>query len=161
MKLFKLLAFLAILTIPSIASAEGIVPALVIELKDGSVHRYEATEKPIVTFSENAVVISTGIASSEYSNDEFARFYFQEATSSIEEIAVEEPQPTITIRYIDEQMLQVSAECDGQIRVFGINGALVLTETLCNGTAIIDMSSISAGIYIININNQSIKFRKK
>lgn len=158
MKLFKLFAFLVLLLTPGAIFAEAV---LLVELQDGSIHRYEAEKKPIVTISDKALVISTPSTSVEYAKEDFARLFFEQQSSSIDDVSITKNKPTLLVRYIDNETLEVCTDCHGLLRLFNINGSLVNTENVTDGSAIIDLSAIPSGIYLLNISNQTIKISKK
>lgn len=164
MKHFKLLALIALLLVPSVVMAEeSTSTVLVVELQDGDVHCYEAKKKPIITFNNDAVIVTTGTSSFEYAKNVFSRMFFkkQEIETGINDVVANYHRPSITFRYIDDETIEVLTELKGLLRMYNLNGQLVATKNVTNGTAFISLSEIPSGIYLLNINNQTIKFCKR
>lgn len=167
MKLLKLFALLVLTWSTSVAmgAQEKVQVTLIVELQDGTMHCYEAQEKPIVTFSADAsVVITTGNSTLvEYAKDEFALIYFSEHKSTkVDEVTVEAKKPVLTIRYVDGETLEVLTDCKGMLRLFSISGNMVKSQYMTDeGSAIISLTDVPAGIYLLNISNQTIKIRKR
>jgi hypothetical protein len=61
--------------------------------------------------------------------------------------------------YINVQCAESSIGKD--LKVFGINGALLDTQKITESQTVIDVSSYPAGIYIVNVDGKAVKFVKK
>ena len=166
MKFFKR----TLLTIPLLLSM-GTVSAsvnysLMVNLRNGDCHKYEAQEKPKVKFTDSGVKVTSFTVTAEYEKEDFESFWFRMEdtgdTTAIQEIFDTTKEQNITIKYLDAQTVRVSANNEeGIVYLHNLNGLTVLSESLVDGSVVISLSNLPSGIYILSINNQSVKIYKK
>ena len=65
------------------------------------------------------------------------------------------PNPTQKILYID------GINAGETIRIFSLDGQMLLASTACNGTVSLSVESLSNGVYLLQIGTEIVKFIKQ
>lgn len=115
-------------------------------------------EKPVVTVTADALVITTSDATYTYETDQEVVFSFADS-AGIESIVADKATPTF---YFDNNTLRVyNLEANAPIALYGINGMVYFQGRADReGNAEIDLSSYR-GVIIVNTPNKTIKINKK
>ncbi len=142
----KILSGLLIICAALTSYAEG--HSLRLLLKNGNVETYVLSKKPVVTFEAGDVVIKSDNLTASYARADVESFSFIENTSSIRDVKDRE-----IIYSYDGSVFRCP---DSGITVCNLNG-IVLTS----GKDEVSLSSLPSGIYIVVVNNKSVKITKK
>lgn len=134
---------------------------LVLKLNDASEIQNLLSEIKKLEFSDNNLLITknTGIAQTYPIND-VQKLYFGTIAKINTDIAVHSAIsifPNPTQQFIEVTGIPVSAN---SIKIFQTDGKLILQENVTETHKTIDISRLNPGLYIINIQNQSLKFYK-
>lgn len=157
----KLILFLLLLFTCRIGTyAQEIL--LVLEMDDKSTVSYSFSEKPVITFTEQSLVIDTEKVSSEYAIGKVLRYYFVEQESTdVENIEIAENE--IRFTYLDNDNLLVEGVDDNtHLSVYDISGRRYNVDVVNNGNSIkVSLFQLPSGTYIVNVMGEhSIKIRK-
>lgn len=141
----KLYVLLALLTGGLFAT--GANSYLRVTLNNGRVEGYRLGEKPIISFSGDNMLVATSKVTSEYQRDDVKAVDF---TVSLDEWDVN-ADCDIMSRYEGHQFICAREE----IHVYDMSGALVAM-----GFGRVSLASKPKGVYIVKVNNKSIKIQR-
>lgn len=122
--------------------------ALKVNLSQGTSATYILSDKPVITYSVNDVIIkSQGIEDSYLLSDVKSFTFTENGTSGIESVT-----DNVTYEFHDNVFT-----CEGhKIRVYNLSGRKV-----ASGSNSVSLESLDRGIYIVNTGNRAIKVMKK
>lgn len=132
---------------------------MAIDLSDGSTAHFALAEKPVITYSGENIKAVSATATIEVARSQVRsiRFEEEESNTAVGEIATE--NATVTA---NGNTITIEGIADGtRVTIFSIGGQAVATATATGGSCTICTDEFSAGIYIINYNNTTIKYLKK
>lgn len=131
----------------TLAWAEG--SALLITFKDGRTAAYVLSQKPTLTFGDATLNIATEDASTEYQRADISKFGFVDAdeVSGIGQLT----QGSTQFEYRNG----VIRATGGSVQVYSLNGQL-----LTSGGSTVQVSTLPAGVYVVKMNNQTIKIKR-
>jgi hypothetical protein len=135
---------------------------LIIKTKDGTLTKSLETLKRF-NFSNNSLLINYLSGPVEtYSLDNISKLTFKSVVTGVDnlsmtgsEIMKVYPNPVSDVVYI-----QNAPETDFTVSIYRMNGVLVLTTKLDAGAKSIDVSYLSSGLYLLNVNSRTFKFVK-
>lgn len=127
--------------------AEG--SALLVTLSDGTTAGYLLSEKPIVTFGESTLQIKSSEASTEYNRADVKHFTFVDA----EVLGIAPLSKGSTVFEFKNNTVRMDG---APIIIYTVNGELVK-----KGIGTVSIEDQPTGVYIIKMNNQSIKVVKR
>lgn len=132
---------------------------IVIQQKDGKVARFSFTEKPVVTYSGNDVLVNTTKNSVQYPIYLLQKISFDIDwnTTDIEEVEVAEPS-----FHFRDDALSISGENPRSlVFLYNIKGMLAgRYQTDDRGCVTIPIRQLRPDLYIVKTNRFSFKFRK-
>lgn len=133
------------------ASAEE--KSLVITFSDNTKAEYALSTLPDITMENDKLTVTTSTTTAQFDLYKVKTFTFSSTTG---------------ISVLDRQQFALNGDAlviDGEsskTRIFSIDGkAVSIDPIISNGKTILDISSLSRGVYIINANGKSIKILKK
>lgn len=141
------------------AFGAGAQNSLVIYLNDGSSAVFPLAELPEITFAGEDFKVTSPTATIELPRADVKTFKFEERdATAIDEVADDEAASIAT----DGNSVTITGIADDcLVRIFNINGQVMLTATASNGCCSLSLEELANGLYIINYNNTTIKFLKK
>ena len=119
---------------------------LVVHAKSGGEVSYALSEKPVVTYKGDVLILTTESTTVEYPLADLQKFTFEETADAVESVRMNQPKG------------------DGTVRIYNVSGTLVRTiQPSENGgsDARFSTQDLPAGIYIIKQGAQTYKIRKK
>lgn len=123
--------------------------ALRIMLNNGSQEFYSLQDKPVVTFTDDNLCITSGTVSSSYPRGDIQSINFIDKTTSLSAPAV-----AGTVRYLYDGE---TFSCPGHdITVYNLGGIHI-----SSGHDSVALGHLSRGIYIVKVNHQTLKIVKK
>lgn len=136
--------------------------SLILTTKDCVITRQLPTLKRF-TFSSNSLLVNYLSGPVEtYSLDNISKLTFKSVVTGVDNLSLTGvgvmkvyPNPVSDVVYI-----QNAPETDFTVSIFRMNGVLVLTTKLSSGTKSIDVSYLSSGLYLLNVNGRTFKFVK-
>lgn len=132
---------------------------LVVWAKDGTKVAYALAEKPKVTFSETALVITAKGVEVNYSLENMARFtYESDENSAIRNIKTDE----VSFKLDGESLLFLSLGANSKVSIHSLNGTLIFNKTVqMAGEYSFPLSNLNAGVYIVTVNGLTYKIVKR
>lgn len=148
----KLLLSLLALFCSIIAKAED--KSLIITFSDNTTQTFVLSALPQITMANNKMTISASGTTAEYDLYKIKTFTFS-GTTGIENIENNSSIITEGDRIIVEG-------ANANVKIFSVDGktATLKTTKLSNST-VIDISSLGRGVYIIKVNDKTLKISKK
>lgn len=136
-----------------VVSADDSLPTLVISLKDGTSQYFHMEDLPKVSFSASDVIVKSNLVETSIDRGDVERFYFEASTNAINSV-----EKGFDFSYSSNKVSVLGV--DGQVAVYTAGGMLI-GEYGADGSAVIDMSGYQNGVYIIKVNNKTIKIQKR
>lgn len=155
--------FLMLMLLPVInASQAQQQKSLAIRFLDGTENNTAISSLQKITFSDNNMLLNNNDGTTTtFAISTINKLYFSTLTSN-EYITPENnslfiyPNPASGFIYIKN-----IPEEETIISVYRIDGTLALQTKITQGSRQLDLSNLKNGLYIIKVNNQALKFRKK
>jgi len=157
-KKFTLLMFLLLAELIGVRAQ-----SLLLTAKDGTVTTKSLGTLKKFTFSNNSLLINYLSGPVEtYSLGNISKLTFKSVVTGVDELNLAStaimkvyPNPVSDVVYI-----QNAPETDFTVSIYRMNGVLVLTTKLSSGTKSVDVSYLSSGLYLLNVNSRTFKFVK-
>lgn len=163
MRKFHLLRHLMLLSVGlSFAlSASGSETSWKLQLWDNDGTRldiYELKYTPKVTFTETEVVVTTSVADVYfYSLPDMWKFTY-ESTTGIDEVAAADA----SMKFDGQSIVFHGLNAGSDIAVYAVNGVQVMSKTVnAAGDYSFSLSSLSQGVYVVNVNGKTFKIVKR
>lgn len=119
---------------------------LTIHAKSGAKVSYALSEKPVVTYQGNVLVLTTPGTTMEYPLSDLQMFTFSGSTNAVESVTME------------------PSKGDGTVRIYNMSGVLVRTIKPSgdrSADTTFSTQDLPSGIYIIKQGRQTYKITKK
>lgn len=157
MKKIILLLFISLISSLGYAQKERV---LLLSMQDGTSVTFFLKEKPRVTFSGEMLEIISEASQANVKRTEVREIKFVMQEDS--EIAIDEAKASENVGIDNEMIVIENIEQGSVVKVLTIDGRIVATEAAAeNNSARISLTSLSAGIYLLNYNDTIIKFIKR
>jgi len=135
----------------------GAQNAISIHQKDGKVANFAFSEKTIVTYADNQLVITTTKTSVQYPLYLLQKIDFELTDAT----AIEQVKPDAKFRFTDGTLYITGGDPGSQVVIYDMRG---MTEGQYRiddaGNAVISLQSLSKGLYIVKTNHFTFKFTK-
>ena len=156
----KLLFSLLLLTFSALTFAQK-KDVLGIFMKDGTSVYFLLEEKPLITFENSDVKVVSSTDEAILERAQVDRFEFvDEVPTAIEEVEEEIAREKFELTRNAIHLSGMAPGC--KVQLFSISGQSILaTSANGDGTATITIDSLPAGIYLVNYNENTIKFIKQ
>ena len=144
----KILLFVTVLFVTSMAKADGIV--LKVLLSDDQVLSINLNEEPRTTYQDGNLVITTTQNSITYPLEIVKRFTYVSASSGIDTLE----QLNVTFSKDGELLTFTGLKPYTIVSLYNVTGLLLRTiDTIDNQKVVISASQFPPGIYVIKIND--------
>lgn len=133
---------------------------LTIHQKDGQQFGFGFEEKPVVTFTDNALIIKSTKIEVQYELAKVAKFTFDDVEDAVVGIKADDAKASITL---DEYTVSISgAEADITVRLIASDGKLLQSyKTNQDGSVTFSIAELPEGTYIIVSESLTCKILKK
>lgn len=129
-----------------------------IHLSDGTVQSIQLFTRPLVTFEGDKVVFTSPVATFSYDAQQVLRFTYSGASSD----KVTSPKANDLYRQDDEKLIFGARVKTSDIQLFTEDGKrLPISLQSSDNHAILSLSSLPTGVYILCVNGQKSKVVKK
>ena len=126
--------------------------------KDGNNTYFALSEKPTVTFTSTAMVLTAGSQTIEYPLTDFRAFAFEDQPTSIESLNAEGNNAVFSF---GNSLKGEGLKAGSQVAVYTINGQLVGRSTVSqSGTVEIPLDG-QTGIFVVKSLSKTFKFIRK
>ena len=148
-----------------ISLALAICPAfsqntLVIHQKDGQKFSFGFDDKPVITYTDNDLVLKTAKTEVQYPLASLSKFTFVDIPTEVDAVAVDRKSPEITL---DDYMIRITgAKAETVVKVTGMDGkTLAAYKADSEGTVTFSIADLPEGVYIISSDSLTCKILKK
>ena len=150
-----LLLLLAVLMMPAISNAQ--TQTLVLWHADGSTTDVDLYTEPKVTFTDSKLLIKSPVLDMEYSADEIVRFTFKGKGTGIDAL-----KDDADYQQQDDRIVFHNITTADSIAIYRPDGIRVPVRLTIEGSdALLPLSSLPQGTYIISVNGRTSKFMRK
>ena len=158
----KKVLFILFLSLCFVNGVKADGKALIVEFSDGSKSSFVLAEQPVLTFAEHKMRIGLAENSIAFELTDVARFYFDEnAVPTSLEDRQEEKAFKVCCQNNEKVIIENLCE-NGRVSLSGIDGKHYQANVSTEGNqTVISLTSLPKGVFIIQINNQSIKILKQ
>ena len=132
---------------------------LVLKMSDSKTTEFKLSTRPVITFSNDRLLVTSDEASADYAQSEVTEFYFTAISTGIDEKVA---SSTMTFSYVDNAHVNISGTKASQALVYDANGKLLQRNKVAGGQVSIDVSQYAPGVYVLNlVNEHTFKIIKK
>lgn len=158
-KYLQKLFFMLLVGIPSAGAAEETLPTLEVWTKGGEQITYVLNDRPVVSWSDTDVVITTADLTVSYPLSELWKFTFGMQANAAAALC----QETDGQMQMQDGLLRLSGfPANMPIAVYSLDGHVAATATtLTDGTATIRIHTLATGIYVVKTGSTTHKIIKK
>ena len=141
------------------ANAQSNYKLVVWEKGGAVVGNYELTYTPNVTFTETEMIITTSLADVYYYGlPNMWKLTYESVPTSVNNIMADNN----AMLFNGDAIVFPALEAGSNIAVYAANGALVINKTVSSaGEYAFPISSLSQGVYMVNVNGKTYKIVKK
>lgn len=125
---------------------------LKVTLTDGSSTVISMSERPVVKFIGDKLVVTTDVSTTEFNRSKVKTFNYQAVISSIDDISGDGNM----VSNIGESLQFSNLPTGSVITVHDVSGKLV-KSAIADGNYRINISDLSAGVYLVSVNGVSTK----
>lgn len=156
----KALLTLLTLLLPAGASSIWAQNAVAIYQTDGNVTKFDFTEKPVVTYSNGDLVLTTRSTSIQFPIYLLKKLVFESVWDS--ETAIEEVKASdVQYQFRSGSLCISGGEPDAVVSLYNLKGMKVGQYRLdAEGNATIPLQTLGKDTYIVKAGNLSFKFRQ-
>ncbi len=137
---------------------------LLMELKDGAVHRFVLLHKPVLTHVDSRIVqINSDVITASYAIEDIKKYRFEVQDLTAIDDVLEETE-RFTVVYTDGETVRIGGVSDSDaISVYSVDGRKVSADVSRDGSqAAVSLVSLPHGVYVVNVNGkQSFKVVRK
>ena len=126
--------------------------------KDGSSTWFLLAEKPVLTFTETQMAVNSSTVSASYDFADIKEYRFTDKTSALRPL---QKDATRFVRQPDGDILIYGCSA-GAVRLYDMSGHQLPANVTPQSDALrVSLRQLPAGIYLIHLNQQTIKVTKK
>lgn len=152
----KLLLLTCLITAFAIRAAEPIY--LIITTKDDKETALVLAEKPIITFSERDIEISSTSSQINFPVDFLKSFAYSEQPAYVENLLADSEE----ISFTDEKIIFGSLPANSSIMIFNLAGETIFSKNLPSGGYFeYRLNDLIPAVYLVKVNNLTYKIVKK
>ena len=153
----KITTTVIILLLVILGSSTAKSQTLVIWQKDGTTMDVELYTQPQVQFANDKVYITSSVINLEYDANNILRFTYKG-----KDTAISSPKTEADYTQEGDRLVFHGVLSTNKIALYKVNGIRVPANFIYNGNdAILSLSSIPSGIYVLCVNGKTSKFTKK
>lgn len=131
--------------------------SLVIWHSNGSSTEIELFNQPLVQFAGDKVIVTSPVINFEYDKSDVVRFTYKDIDTKISTL-----EARTDIEQKDEQIVFHNVSSADKVSVYKADGIRVPVQlSFQGGNAVLPISSIPSGVYLLNVNGRTSKFTKK
>jgi len=129
---------------------------LELHTRNGKVIQFLLDERPVTTFADGMLNISAGEFSASYPLSDVLRYTYSSKLSSIKTVDAD----NVRIGYADNAV-HVSGLSDGtRVMLYKIDGTVAKSVVVGNSVAVMDLSDLPSGVYIVSAGDTRLKIVK-
>lgn len=152
----KKLVFSLLMLIFSVVSANAESTVLNLEMKDGTTHSFLLSDMPTITMADDKLTVTTKSATVSYALYDVKQYKFGVPTGISP--VTKDKQYSLS----GEELIFNDVKSVNGIAAFSVGGERVNVDAVVqNGKAVISLSALPSGIYIIKVNGIIVKIQRK
>ncbi|MBQ9178309.1 MAG: T9SS type A sorting domain-containing protein [Prevotella sp.] len=134
---------------------------VVVNKNSGDMQSYEMSDIRKITFGDNSIVVvaQDGSATATISYDEIKKITF-ELADGIEQVVSTEQGKLTLLKEGNTIRIKGFNGKEGRLAIYSANGTMVESSTFSGDNLSVGIDNLPDGLYILNVNGQSIKFTK-
>ncbi|MBO6296134.1 MAG: T9SS type A sorting domain-containing protein [Prevotella sp.] len=134
---------------------------VVVNKNSGDMQSYEMSDIRKITFGDNSIVVvaQDGSATATISYDEIKKITF-ELADGIEQVVSTEQGKLTLLKEGNTIKIKGFNGKEGRLAIYSANGTMVESSTFSGDNLSVGIDNLPDGLYILNVNGQSIKFTK-
>ena len=157
-KYMKKILLMLLVAFFATANANAQQSRLVVWQKNGQKVYFELGQQPRTTFKGDKIVITTSGMTTEYDRKNILRYTYEGISQEIESMSKDD----FGIMQKDDLITIKGAKAYDALRLYDANGILLESKKADGSVPVtFSLAGRAAGVYIINIGNQSFKFMKQ
>ena len=134
---------------------------VVIQTKSGTQVSYLLRQKPMLTFHEQTLVVTTGKLSFEYAIPETAKLIHETVTLPDEEGLEDVQTGDVKYRFDGDALIFPALPADSRISIYALNGNLLFSrENIPAGDYMFSAENLQQGVFLIQVNDITCKISK-
>lgn len=155
MKRTLLLLCVAFLIFPAMAQN-----TLTIYQKDGQQFSFGFAEKPVITYTDNDLVLKTSKTEVSYPLSTISKFTFSDSETHVSDVVTDIKTPALSF---EDYMVNITgAESDVTVSVIGSDGKIICSyKTDTEGCVTFSIAELPEGVYIIKSEKLTCKILKR
>lgn len=131
--------------------------SLVLWHSDGSKTEIELFNQPLVQFVGDRVLVTSPVINLEYNKNDVVRFTYKDIDTKISTLEARKD-----IEQKDGQIIFHNVSSADKVAVYKADGVRVPVHlSFQGGNAVLSLSSLPSGVYLLNVNGRTSKFMKK
>lgn len=125
---------------------------LVVEANNGTRTVFLLADKPVITFDEENLKITSSGTSTDFVLAHVAKFYFEAEGTGMDEVLRD---ADCVLKYVNQHILSVY-NVSGVVSLFDLSGKCCrVSSAQQDGAQVIDLSGLSEGVYLLHISHQT------
>ena len=150
----KLLLTMLLMAMGFVSYAEGYAGILV-TMVDGTTATISFDENPVIKLQPEKLIVQTDVATTEFDRSAVARFNYVTDLNGVEVIEKNDVEVVNKGGVLSFANLPTASE----IKLYSVDGKLLKNE-IATGSYTLELTNLSTGVYILNVNGVSTKIAK-
>ena len=157
MKKSNLMPLTVVLLLVLCSSGRLNAQSLVLWHPNGSTTVIELFNQPLVQFSGDKVLVTSPVINLEYDKNDVVRFTYKDIDTKIST-----PEARTDIEQKDGQIIFHNVSSADKVAIYKADGIRVPVQfSFKGGNAVLPLSSLPSGVYLLSVNGRTSKFTKK
>lgn len=141
----------------ALSSSRMNAQSLVLWHSDGSKTEIELFNQPLVQFAGDKVLVTSPVINLEYDKNDVVRFTYKDIDTKIST-----PEARTDIEQKDGQIIFHNVSSADKVAIYKADGIRVPVQfSFQGGNAVLPLSSLPSGVYLLSVNGRTSKFTKK
>ncbi len=133
--------------------------AFIVLMKDGSTQTYRLTDRPVITIQDRQLHIQSEVGDVLIPVDNIIRYTFERYDlTGVMDLREEEPE----MKYRNSELVVTGLKVGTNVDIYDLSGKLVRhLESRRNGSYRLSLSDLSKGVYVVKVNQTTLKILKR
>ena len=146
-----------LLSIIAIQFGYADTPKLILHHPDGTTTEVELYVLPVIEFKGNRLTVSSDIVNLDFEQSDVVRFTY---SGIIKNTGIAGPKSDVVQQ--DQHLVFKGVKRGDKVNIYTIDGKKVpVVPTMRNGDAVLPLSALERGTYLLKVNNRTSKFMKR
>ena len=133
--------------------------AFIVLMKDGSTQTYRLTDRPVITIQDRQLHIQSEVGDVLIPVGNIIRYTFERYDlTGVMDLREEEPE----MEYRNSELVVTGLKVGTNVDIYDLSGKLVRhLESRRNGSYRLSLSDLSKGVYVVKVNQTTLKILKR